>query len=292
MRFDLSTYKARTARLCWDDLDLSCFGSDPLDEADLRCLRYMHDVEFHTVCYLRDLLLTPAHRDPEVTAFLSFWVYEEFWHGEALAAVLGAHGEASGPDRVGPMRDRLGRADRFRPALMTIGATLAGADFTAVHMAWGAVNEWTTQAGYAQLSRRAAHPVLAGLLARIMRQEGRHIDFYAAQAEGRLGTSPRARRLARLALGRFWHPVGAGVMPASESRHLAYHLFGDAVGLDAARRVDRHVDRLPGLGGLGLLEGAVRGWGPEQPEARVPAPAPLGRRMVRHGRLASAGAGR
>ncbi len=125
-------------------------------------------------------------------------------------------------------------------------------------MAWGAINEWTTQAGYAQLVRRASHPLLGELLKRIMRQEGRHIDFYACQAERRLAASPRARRLTRFALRRFWSPVGSGVMPPSETQHLAQYLMNGDDGLAAARRIDRRVDRLPGLAGLGLLEGSLR----------------------------------
>lgn len=257
MEFDIADYKKRTGRLVWDDLDLDQFATTPLPEASLRCLRYMHDVEFHTVCYLRDLLLSPAHADPTVTAFLSFWVYEEYWHGEALAAVLNAHGETAGEARIAAVRRRLGLADRLRPLLMIIGSGLAGSDFTAVHMTWGAINEWTTQAAYAQLSRLSGHPVLSELLGRIMRQEGRHIDFYASEAERRLTARAGARRLARTALRRFWHPVGSGVMPARETRFLADHLFGDERGQQAAQRIDRRIDRLPGLRDLRLIQGAV-----------------------------------
>ena len=255
--FDINDYKTRTARLVWDDLDFDAFASNPLPEPVLRCLRYMHDVEFHTVCYLRDLLLTPAHSDPEITAFLSFWVFEEFWHGEALAQVLRAHDEPFGDERVRKVRQRLGIVDRIRPLLMTLGGFLAGADFTAVHMTWGAVNEWTTQAGYAQLARRAQHPVLSEIIARIMKQEGRHIDFYATQSADRLAASPRARRLTRLALRRFWHPVGSGVMPKDETRFLTGFLFGDDEGAKVAHRIDRRVDRLPGLSGLNLITAAI-----------------------------------
>jgi hypothetical protein len=256
--FDLGSYQRRSDRLRWDDLDLAAaFKAEPLDQDSLRCLRYMHDVEFHTVCYLRDLLISPAHGDPEVTAFLSFWVYEEYWHGEALAAVLAAHGEPAGQERVQTMRARLGWAERLRPLGMMVGSALVGADFVAVHMAWGAVNEWTTQAGYVQLSRRAGHPVLAQLLGRIAKQEGRHIDFYASQAQRRLSASRRARRVTRLALGHLWSPVGSGVMPSEETEHLAHYLFSGAGGREMARRIDRRVDRLPGLAGLGLLETAV-----------------------------------
>ena len=70
-------------------IDFDDFRDQPLRPEALRSLRYMHDVEHHTVCYLRDLLLTPAHQDPEITSFLSCWVFEEMWHGEAIGQVLG-----------------------------------------------------------------------------------------------------------------------------------------------------------------------------------------------------------
>src|ERR1044071_1673190 len=103
---DVETYKAQTARLRTDDLDFDAFRTQPLTPGALRCLRYMHDVEHHTVCYLRDLLVTPAHNDPDMTTFLTFWAYEEFWHGEALGKVLAAHAEPSGRVRVAAVRAR------------------------------------------------------------------------------------------------------------------------------------------------------------------------------------------
>ncbi len=271
MEFDLADYKQRTARLVVDDLDFAAFRTEPLRPEALRCIRYMHDVEYHTVCYLRDLLLTPAHGDPVITAFLGFWVYEEYWHGEALAAVLAAHDEPAGEPRVARLRRTLGWRDRMRPLLTTAGASFAGADFVAVHMTWGAINEWSTQAGYGQLARRADHSLLAELLRRIMRQEGRHIDFYASEAERRLARSAKARRLTRFALRRLWRPVGTGVMPPSETRFVIDHLFGDDEGREVARRIDRRVDRLPGLEGLRLLEAAV------EPPAAVATPSTFAR---------------
>jgi hypothetical protein len=143
------------------------------------------------------------------------------------------------------------------PLSHLLGSALAGESFIAIHMTWGAVNEWTTQAGYSRLAARAGHPVLTELLGRIMRQEGRHIDFYSGQARLRLANDERARRLTRLALRRFWRPVGAGVMPEAETAFIVRCLFGDADGRAAAQRIDRQVDRLPGLSGLRLAEGAV-----------------------------------
>lgn len=261
MAFDISAYKARTERLRWDDLDLGAFRTAPLDPDALRCIRYMHDIEYHTVCYLRDLLVGPAHDDPEVTAFLSFWAYEELWHGEALAAVLEAHGEAAGDARISGMRRRLSRRERLRTFLMMMASMVAGRDFVAVHMSWGAVNEWTTQAGYTQLARRAGHPVLTELVGRIARQEGRHIDFYSTQAQTRLAASRRARRMTRWALRHLWAPVGSGAMPKAEVAHMASYLFSGPEGAEMAARIDRRIDRLPGLSGLGLLTGSVTGNG-------------------------------
>jgi len=104
MRTTIDSYKARAGRLDLDGIEFGDFRDQPLAPDALRSLRYMHDIEHHTVCYLRDLLLTPAHRDPAITSFLSCWAYEEMWHGEAMAAVLEAHGEVAGAPRVAALR--------------------------------------------------------------------------------------------------------------------------------------------------------------------------------------------
>ena len=124
-------------------------------------------------------------------------------------------------------------------------------------MTWGAINEWTTQAGYARLAKLADHPVLSELLKRIMKQEGRHIDFYVSQARSRLSDSRSAQRLTRWALRRFWAPVGSGVMPDPEVAFLSSYLFGGNEGMAMADRIDRRVDRLPGLADLDLMHGVV-----------------------------------
>jgi hypothetical protein len=253
---DIDALIHRSALLQVDDIDFEAFADHPLDPDTLRCLRYMHDVEGHTACYLRDVLATRAHRDPEMTAFLACWCYEEHWHGDAIAQVLRAHGEVAGTSRIADARGRLPRRDALRPVTFTLASAVTR-HIVAVHMTWGAINEWTTQAGYARLAAKAGHPVLAELLHRIMRQEGRHIDFYAFQARRRLADSVAARRLTRLALRRYWAPVGSGVMPDAELRFLVTHLFGEAEGRAAAQRIDRLVDRLPGLEDLHLAARAA-----------------------------------
>jgi hypothetical protein len=257
MAFDLATYERVVGRLDVDDLDFSAFARERLAEDHLRCLRYMHDVEHHTTCYLRNLLNTRAHDDPEITAFLTLWNYEEHWHGEALGQVLEAHGEPAGAPRVAAMRRRAGWRSTASPVAW-LAFSSATRHFLAVHMTFGVINEWTTQAGYARLGALSGHPVLRELLGRIMRQEGRHIDYYRSRAVELLADEPRAQRTTRRILRLLWRPVGAKVMPSDETRHLIRTLFGGEGGRPVADRVDRRIDLLPGLSGLGLVDGALR----------------------------------
>jgi hypothetical protein len=60
------------------------------------------------------------------------------------------------------------------------------------------------------------------------------------------------------ALRRLWSPVGAKVMPVSETRHLITSLFGDDEGRTVAARIDRRIDSLPGLDGLKLMDTTLR----------------------------------
>ena len=257
MRTTIDSYKARAGRLDLEGIDFGDFRDQPLQPEALRSLRYMHDVEHHTVCYLRDLLLTPAHQDPEITSFLSCWVFEEMWHGEAIGQVLEAHGEQAGAPRIAALRQGHRRRQAVSTASTIASAAFAGRAFVALHMTWGAVNEWTTQAGYARLSETAAHPTLRELLRRIMKQEGRHIDFYSSEATRRLRDSVKAQRMTRFALSHWWRPVGSGVMPRREVGFLVKYLFAGENGTDVLERIDRRVDRLPGQGDLHLLTRAV-----------------------------------
>jgi hypothetical protein len=262
MAFDLATYQRLTGQLDLDGIDFDAFRDQPLAPGHLRVLRYMHDVEQHTTCYLRNLLNTKAHHDPDITAFLMMWGYEEYWHGEALGRVLEAHGERGGAPRVAAMRERLGGWKLTASPLGWMALSSATKHFIAVHMTFGVINEWTTQAGYARLGAQAGHPVLSELLRRIMKQEGRHIDFYRSTAEGRLAASRGAQRTTRFVVRKLWEPVGASVMPEPETRHLIGTLFADEDGRAVVARLDRRVDALPGLEGLGLMTGALTTYAP------------------------------
>src|SRR3954453_23204594 len=268
--FDLDRYLRASKKLDLGALDWDDIPRHELTDGDVMCMHYMMDIETHTVIYLRDLLGTRAANDPQITAFLSCWVYEELWHGEAFSDFLRAYGievpaEPKLPDGSTPMPTRAKRPARFREQ-MGVGQQLSRLppmmgslllrDFSALHMTWGAINELSTLTGYHQLIRRSTHPVLHQMLRRGTQDEPRHFAFYRAQAKARLTRAGKpTRRAVRWMLETLWTPVGAGVKSDEEVDSLVLHLFGDSSeGREGVREIDAMVQELPGLEGLTLSE--------------------------------------
>jgi fatty acid desaturase len=248
--FDIDAYLARTSALDLTNVDWAAVPCHPLPAEAIRTLKYMQDIESHTIVYLRSLLATRAIDDPDVARFLACWVYEESFHGLALERFLAAAGHPVGPrpkphGHEGPVQ--------WAEARATAVLSRVWPDFCAVHMTWGAINELTTLVGYRRLAARARHPVLSELLGRIALDESRHFFFYYRQAELRL-RRPAVARIARLLVDRFWAPVGSGVQPASELRFMASYLFDGTRGRAAARRADETIRKLPGFATVRLLE--------------------------------------
>ena len=261
MAFDVDKYTATSVSVNWDDLDLERFREHPLPEGSLRTLRYMADVEYHTVCYTRDLLTTPSHKEAEMGAFMTMWNREEFWHGEALATVLGIHGIHVDFDELKAKRLKLGWRDKFDPIKQSVIGKVVGADFVAVHMAWGAANEWSAITAYNRMAALEEDPVLAELLKRIAKQEARHVAFYTSQARERLAKSTKAQKFARFALSNFWAPVGSSIMEKNEVKHVMGHLMGGEDGRKAARKIDTAISGLPGLEGLTIVDDSLNALG-------------------------------
>jgi hypothetical protein len=269
VEFDLDRYLRNSKKVDLSGIDWDDVPKHPLADGDVMCLHYMMDIEAHTVIYLRDLLATRAAADPQITAFLSCWVYEELWHGEAFSDFLRLYGveepiEPRLPDGRTPLPTR---ANRWRDLRVRLGVgnglglvpTMLGSmtarDFVAIHMMWGAVNELTTLTGYYALIRRCDHPVLHQLLRKVIQDERRHFAFYRAQAKARMQRSRAARALVRWTLRALWTPVGAGVKSEEEVDALALYLFGDSPeGREQLRGIDETIAAVPGLEGLTLLE--------------------------------------
>src|SRR6185295_11737032 len=226
LSFDLDTYVGRSRALDVSDIPWEEVRRYPLPMEAIRTLRYMQDIESHTIVYLRMLLSTRAIDDPEVSTFLACWLYEETFHGIALARFLDAAGHPMGP------RSRSRGQEPWSQRLEAFSTTMvsrAWPDFCAVHMTWGAINELTTLTGYRRLSALAGHPILSELLDRIILDESRHFFFYYKQADIRL-QRPGVARVARLLVDRFWAPVGSGVQPQDELCFISSYLFSDDEG--------------------------------------------------------------
>jgi len=268
--FDLDRYLRASKRVDLSAVEWDRIGEDPLPEEHARCLAYMMDIETHTSIYLRDLLATPAADEPDVTAFLSCWVYEELWHGEAFSRFLGEAGWELAPDLERVTADsaypsRLPRNQWIRRRLggkgqlSHVGTMLGSAvmdDFVALHMTWGAANELSTLTSYHRLIAKTQHPELVNLLNAIIKDERRHFAFYRAQARLRLARSAWARRLTRWAMEHLWAIVGTGVRPQSETDFVVLHLFGDGNGRNAALEMDRTMAELPGMEGSAIFRHA------------------------------------
>src|SRR6266705_5520134 len=134
--FDLDGWVARSSALDLTGIDWTEVPRHPLPEPAIRTLRYMQDIESHTIVYLRSLLATRAIDDPEVATFLACWLYEETFHGIALARFL----EAAGAHVVQRRRSRAPLPARLETVL-TAALARAWPDFVGVHMTWGAINE-------------------------------------------------------------------------------------------------------------------------------------------------------
>jgi len=269
--FDLDRYLRASKRVDLTGLAWDRIAEDPISASEARVLAYMMDIESHTVIFLRDLLATRSALDPEITAFLSCWIYEELWHGEAFSRFLGEAGWSLAPDEEtvdaeSPYPTRVARNSWIRRAVggtgyfahvATVAASLALRDFVAVHMTWGAANELSTLTAYQRLIDTTRHPVLIDMLTRIIKDERRHFAFYRAQARRRLAASAQARRVTRWALGHLWAPVGTGVRPQAETDFAVAAVFGGEEAREAVASMDRTLDAFPGLAGLGVYRRAV-----------------------------------
>ncbi len=225
-----------------------------LSDDALYTIAYMMDIESHTIVYLRDLLSTRVVRDNEVTAFLSCWAYEEYFHSLLLRRFLATQGVTVDDQRFADLRSKTSLADRvIRPGIAILSRVTR--HFPAVHMTFGAINEISTLTGYQALialtdfaddSSGSQHPLLTTILRRIIKDERRHFAFYFNQARSRL-RAPAARRLTAFLVRNFWTPVGVTVRGDPAMRRVCAYLFPGESGVERLADVDRSIARLPGL---------------------------------------------
>lgn len=244
-RFDVRAFARTAVGNHRDHLDLSSYAADPLLPATLDVLAYLRDLERATMSRLRDVLVTPTHKDARVTAFLTTWAFEKYWIADALTATLGAHGDRStGWDgeraRHGFLRPTL---ERFRPIGMAITANVIGTDIVTSHLVEGTVDEWLVQRLYRRTVASDPHPQLSVLIDSVLAIKDRHREFFEEESRRRLIESRAARVLARRALRRTPFPIGSEWLEADSAVDVLVGLLpqGDA------RDLDHRIGRLPGL---------------------------------------------
>ena len=257
MSFSIERYKEESKKLDTTGVAWGDVARHPLSKGDLFCLHYMMDIENHVPLYLSHLLVTKACMDPILTAFLACWNYEELWHGENLGKLLNLYGiEFDTQDRIARVRANLGFQNSVS-ILTTMAGSWLTKDFSAIYLTIGAINELTTLTGYGALIRKSKHPVLADLLARIIKDERRHYAFYFNSAKEWLTDNVAAQRIDRWALNRLWVPVGKGVKKQEEVDALATYLFDDEQGEEELLAIDEKIGKLPGLSGIKLMSRAL-----------------------------------
>lgn len=235
-------------------LDLEQFDVQPLSTETLRVLAYAQAVEHATMNHLRNLLVTPTHKDARVTAFLTTWAFEKFWIADAISAVLSRHDLVAVQAQM--VRHKVAArvrnlVDRFSPIRESLVANHLGVDVIASHMAIGSIDTWLTQAAYKRLSELEPHPELGRILARIREIKDRHLEFFVPQAEFRLEESVKAQVISARRLKHEPMPTGSNERPHSENSFFFTHLFSTATHL--LDEIDARIDALPGQNGLSLM---------------------------------------
>ncbi len=241
--FDLEKYLRISGATRPDSFDWSDPGPR-LDDEALFCLGYMMDIESHTVIYMKELLSTSVAEDPSITAFLSCWVYEEFFHSQVLKRFLESQGLAIEDARFTELRRRKA-ARRIAEKIAGIASHVTR-HFPAVHMTWGAINELSTLTGYHALIDRTRHPMLTTVMSRIIKDERRHFSFYFNQARKML-QDPAARRITSFLVRHFWAPVGSPVRGDADAHRVSAFLFPGDEGRARLTAMDEMIARLPGL---------------------------------------------
>ncbi|MCC6524137.1 MAG: acyl-ACP desaturase [Polyangiaceae bacterium] len=246
MGIDLDRFLETSAQVDLADVAWHAVPERRLHDAALRTVRYFQLVESSTLHYVRVLTGTSSWRDPELSSFVTAWLYEEEFHGRAFRRFLRAYGDSVPAAARPAVVDARSFGERFDELGQRALSRFWPGAWPAVHMVWGAIQELTTYHAYRALGARAGHPELAVLCERIGKQELRHFAYYYREAERRLGADAHARRVVSTALRIGWRPVGLGMSAPEEARHALCFLFDGAEGTEIAA-IEARVRLLPGL---------------------------------------------
>lgn len=253
MRPDFDRYISVSAKIETQDLNWEEAKQVGLTDDEKFVLTYFSDIESQTIRYLRMLLQMKIAFKPDVSAFLTTWNYEEFFHGYELANLLAQCGHPLEENRVEKVKGRARLNEWLEMLFAPLLSKIFYHQFPAVYLSFGAIQEMTTLRGYEHLRNFTQNPVLRTLCDRIAKQERRHFAWYFNHARELLENSSGARALTRKLLEFNWVPVGAGVKTPSEVKRLFSILFPAELGQKLVSEVDFKMGTLPGLEGIKLM---------------------------------------
>jgi hypothetical protein len=262
--FDIRAYTRTAAGSHEASLPLAAFAEHPLAPQTLRALGYLRDLEDFTMHHMRDVLVTPSHKDARLTAFLATWAFEKYWIADAFDRIIAAHPDftpVANRARSKVVRFAREAVDRVSPIVTAVRANLIGEDIIAGHVTRGYIDELVSRVSYSRVLENDPNEALGEVLTGFQVLRDRHLQFFEGETVRRLEESVSARRLTRSSLRRSWVPTGTHEQPIQETRFMMKYLFSDAPGRAGVSGVDGTVDALPGLRGLGLLARAARRYG-------------------------------
>ncbi len=220
-------------------------------------------VESGTVAWLRDLLVTPTHSDPVVTAFLTTWAYERHWIGATLRSIVadqaqrGAGQQTEAPEQQRspeqqphaepqtPWHERAAVqiSDRVSPALSALSSNVLGRPVVAGHMATGLADTLALRLTFIRLAHMC--PDLADLSAAVLRCTEPHLRFYTEQVNVIAATDRRSKRYVHRAL-KGWRWPGSRTGDRARTGAMLRFLLADPVSRQAVAEADQALARLPG----------------------------------------------
>ncbi|MEP7339987.1 MAG: acyl-ACP desaturase [Acidobacteriota bacterium] len=254
MKPEFDRYISVSAKIETKDIDWEEAKQVGLTEDEKFVLTYFSDIESQTIRYLRTLLQMKIAFKPDVSAFLTTWNYEEFFHGYELANLLSVCGAPLEEGRVEKVKGRARWNEWLEMLFAPLLSKLFSNQFPAVYLSFGAIQEMTTLRGYERLQKMTRNPALRTLCERIAKQERRHFAWYFNHARELLEQSHGAQALTRKLLQFNWVPVGAGVKTPSEVQRLFSILFAGEPGHNLVNEVDSKIASLPGLDGIRLMK--------------------------------------
>ena len=150
------------AEIPWSEV-----SKHPLSKDVAQTIVYMRDVESFTPGFAKGAMGTPSGKDRYISRFMEDrWLPEELTHADLLDRFLQEAGLPTDGKYYENLQNNLPGAYQLRTACRNMVANALGENFLPIHMAYGAVQEYSTLAGYQRLSELAGHPVLTHILDR------------------------------------------------------------------------------------------------------------------------------